>query len=170
MFDKLLELIGEFWETVKFFQIIMPYEKGVRIRKGVLHAVLGPGLHGKLPILDEFMVDTVVQTTEFLANQTFTTKDNHAIYIRGIVVKKVSNIVKWLVESEDQEGIVKDVCYAAIAEVALNNTWDYIRTEAFQQEITIKARKRARKYGLKIIELRPAELVKLRAYRFVTGF
>lgn len=167
MLDKLWEFLGQFWDTVKCFAIVPVYERGVHLRNGKLLRTLEPGFWFKLPVFDEFMTDTVVPTTNTLHEQTLTTIDGLTVVIRGVVTLEIANIVKFLLQSEDQGGVMADTCYAAISEATVNSTWAEIQTEAFVKNITKRARKRARKYGINIIELRPMDLVKLRAYRLI---
>ena len=167
MLDKLWEFLGQFWDTIKFFAIISVFERGVHLRWGKLVRVLEPGMWWKFPVIDEFMTDIVVPTTNPLHEQTLTTSDGLTVVIRGVVTKSVVDIVKILLQAEDQEGVMADTCYAAISEATVNSTWAEIQTEAFVKNITKRARKRARKYGINIIELRPMDLVKLRAYRLI---
>ena len=167
MFDKLWEFIGQFWDTVKFFTIVSAYEQGVHLRWGKLIRVLDAGMWWKWPIIDEFLTDTVVPTTNPLHEQTLTTKDGFTVVIRGVATRTINDIAKSLLQSEDQDGVLADTCYAAISEATVNSTWAEIQTEAFVKNITKRARKRARKYGINIIELRPMDLVKLRAYRLI---
>jgi membrane protease subunit HflK len=167
MFDRLLELLIGWWDTLKVFEVLMPYEKGVRVRWGQYHSEVGPGVVWKWSLADDILRDNVVPTTTPLHEQTLTTADGVTCVVRGIVRWRINNVRRLLLEVEDADGAIIDVCHGAITDNVINNDWDYICSDTFMADVAVACRLDAWKYGVEIQDVKFVDMVKLRAYRLI---
>lgn len=167
MFDKIFDVVSNFWDIIKPCQILNPYERGVRLYKGRFQSVVGPGVRWKWPLVGEILTDNVVPTTTPLHEQTLTTADDLTCVVRGLVTWRINNIHRALLEVEDLDGVLADVVNGVIASEVTKRTWKQIHAPSFGAAITTRARIKAFKYGLDIIEVNFMDLVKLRAYRLI---
>ena len=89
MFDKLVELLTNWWIELKPIVIIRDYEEAVMLRFGVFKKVLKPGLHFKIPMFDEVIDQHVVITTLSLDAQSLYTMDKQNIVVKGVIKYKI---------------------------------------------------------------------------------
>ena len=52
MFDKLIDILLNFWNNITFWYICDHWEEGILLRAGRYHKTFGPGLWLKIPLLD----------------------------------------------------------------------------------------------------------------------
>lgn len=76
-FQWLIDILRD----VRFWFIVDPWEKAVRVRLGKNTAVLGPGLHWKIPAVDEIYVVNTRLRLGPTSTQTISTKDGRVITV-----------------------------------------------------------------------------------------
>ena len=97
MFDKLIEVLIEWWNHILPFIIIRDYEQAVLLRFGKFNKVLLPGIHFKIPFFDEAIDQHVVVTTLSLDAQSL--EECTDSELDNILTKKVRvEARKWGVE------------------------------------------------------------------------
>ena len=102
MFDKLIELLAQWWNFLMPAVIIPDYEEAVLLRAGRFKKVLKPGFHVKIPIIDEVVSHHVVVTTLSLSAQSLYTKDKQNVVVKGVVKYKISDVKVFLLEVFDK--------------------------------------------------------------------
>jgi regulator of protease activity HflC (stomatin/prohibitin superfamily) len=153
MLDKVWQFIVDFIDLFRFWQIIDPYEKGVRIRLGVSdRVVMENGFHWKYP----FAIDTIptlrhVLSVKELGAQTVTSKDNSQVVIQAIVKYEIKDVVKAILDVDDEVEAVSELTQATIRSVAIKTDYSDMNTEDFEDKIKVLAKKEAEKWGIKII-------------------
>lgn len=153
MIDKLIDTLIQIWDSVRFWDILKHYERGVRLRKGVFKEVLEPGWHWKIPVLDQIIADNVVSRTSNMSAQALQTSDGKTVQVSGIIRFRIRDIVKALLEVEGVDDAVRDVSYLVIAEAVQSNTYDQVRAAVFTEHLTKSARKIGWRYGLEVEQL-----------------
>lgn len=153
MIDKLIDTLIQIWDSVRFWDILKHYERGVRLRKGIFKEVLGPGWHWKIPVLDQILADNVVSRTNNMSAQALQTSDGKTVQVSGIIRFSIRDIVKALLEVEGMDDAVRDISYLVIAEAVQTSTYDQVRAAAFTDRLTKSARKAGWRYGLEVEQL-----------------
>jgi regulator of protease activity HflC (stomatin/prohibitin superfamily) len=153
MFDKLLDLLIEMWDTVKPFEIIRVYERGVRLRGGEYVATLGPGFYGKIPLWDTIHTDNVVTRTKNMSARGLFTADGKTVQVQGILRFRISDIKKALLDVEGVDDATRDISYLVIADAVSRATYEQLRSPEFAETLTKAARKRGWRYGIEVEEL-----------------
>lgn len=71
----------DIFRDIKFWFVVEPWEKAVRVRLGKDTCVLGPGMHWKLPVVDEIYVINTRLRLVPSSNQTVSTKDGRVVTV-----------------------------------------------------------------------------------------
>ena len=144
MFDKLIELLSEWWLQITPFVIIRDYEEAVLLRFGKFRAVLKPGFHFKLPIFDEVIDQHVVVTTLSLDAQSLYTKDKQNIVVKGLIKYRIADVKIFLLEIWDAQDAISDMSASIIKNVIMSMTLDECTDSELDNMLTKKVRVEAR--------------------------
>lgn len=153
MFDKLIDVLVQAWDSLKPWEILRVYERGVRLRGGKFKEVLGPGVHFKIPLLDDIVTDNVVTRTRNFSPQALATKDGKTVQVSGILRFSIRDVKKALLEVEGVDDATRDTGYLVIADAVQNSTYEEVRRAEFAEKLTKAARKRGWRYGIEVEEL-----------------
>jgi membrane protease subunit HflK len=153
MIDKLIDTLITIWDSVKFWEIVLHYERGVRLRKGVYRETLEPGWYWKIPVLDHIATDNVVTRTHNLSPQALQTSDGKTVQISGILRFNIRDIYKALLEVEGIDHATRDIGYLVIAEAVQTHTYEEVRAANFAEVLTKAARKIGWRYGIEVEQM-----------------
>jgi regulator of protease activity HflC (stomatin/prohibitin superfamily) len=165
MFDKLIQLLLEFWNDLKPFVVIEHFNSGVILRFGKGHRMTGPGFHWKWPFAETSTTTTVVPTTMDLKPQTVMTKDGHIVTVRGMVKSQVDDVWRFLLEVYDTPDAVGDTTMGVIARLIMDSTFEEIKGTDINNEISKKSRAQAKNYGVNIIQVTLVDISPSRSFR-----
>jgi regulator of protease activity HflC (stomatin/prohibitin superfamily) len=167
-FEKLIELLVQWIEALKFCCIVEYYEEGVHLRKGNFLRVVSPGLRFHLPGgLDRIICYNVKPCARPLGLQSLLTKDGRAVSINTVITHYISDIKTAVLEVENVAQAILDSCMGEIGRLVMTSTWDQIVHEDFPNKLSIACRRRAKKYGIHIEEVQIMELTPARALRLL---
>ncbi len=167
-FDRIMDWVEYTIAYFQFLFVIDQYDMGVVLRFGKYHRTVGPGLHWIIPWgVEEQMYDTVVRTTSYLDTQTVTSSDGKSVNITGILVYKIGNIKRWLLEVDDAEEALHDMTYGIISELAETKTWAQVMKPAFMAEVTEMVQEEAISWGARVVAVKLADRVQSRSLRLM---
>lgn len=159
MLDGLIGLIREWIELFYIFEVIHPYERAVKLRKGIFVEELGPGWHWYRPFkYEQIIPHAVVPDPVALGVQSLTTADGVRCSVRGVLTYQVFDVRKLLLEVTDAPSALVDSSMGTIAYHVTGAQWDELRTPEFLRKAEIEIRRRAKKYGIDVIELQWQDL------------
>lgn len=151
MLDRLIEIVVQFGEQLKPYEVVMPYDGAIRLRLGENKGILQPGkLHWKIPFADEIISHTTVWTTLNLPVQSLTTLDKKQVVVKGVIKYRVTDIEHFLLEVYDALDALSDMVCGIIADLVENMNWVDILDREFQKNVTKKAKKEAESWGIEI--------------------
>jgi regulator of protease activity HflC (stomatin/prohibitin superfamily) len=153
MIDKLIDTLIAIWDSVKFWEIVMHYERGVRLRRGVFKELLEPGWHWKIPVIDHMLTDNVVTRTNNLSPQALQTSDGKTVQVSAILRFNIRDIYKALLEVEGIDHATRDIGYLVIAEAVQTHPYEAVRSADFADVMTKAARKIGWRYGIEVEQL-----------------
>lgn len=153
MFDKLIDILVEAWESIKPWEILRVYERGVRLRGGRYAETLEAGFYWKVPVYDAIMIDNVVTRTLNLSPQALATSDGKTVQVSGVLRFSIRDVKKSLLEVEGVDDATRDISYLVIADLVQRNTYETVRSAEFAETLTKAARKRGWRYGIEVEEL-----------------
>jgi regulator of protease activity HflC (stomatin/prohibitin superfamily) len=167
MFDKLIEIITNWWLQLTPIIIIRDYEEAVLLRFGKFKAVLKPGLHMKIPLFDEVIDQHVVVTTLSLDAQSLYTLDKQNIVVKGVIKYKISDVKVFLLEIYDAQDALSDMSQSIIKNIIMSMTMDECTDAELDNTLTKKVRVEARKWGVEVQQVTLTDLAPIRSYRLI---
>lgn len=177
--DQLIAKIFEFGrEYLLPWEIIDHYNRGVRLRFGRVVTdkegkpiVLGPGFHWKWPIqIDDILTHMVKVTTMDLSEQTITTHDDRAIVVRGVLKYEVQDVATLLLECDSPAAAVADISMGIIRDAFVEKDWAECNDPKFPEQIAIKIRREAKKWGIYVIALTLTDLSNMKSFRLLNSY
>jgi regulator of protease activity HflC (stomatin/prohibitin superfamily) len=167
MFDRLIDLISNWLEKIVPFFIVMEYEKAVVLRFGKFHKVAKPGLHFRIPIVDEFMTNHVVVTTLSLPPQSLYTKDKQNIVVKGVIKYRIADVQTFLLEVYDAQDALSDMTQSIIKNVVMDKSLEECIDTEIDNLLSKKARVEAKKWGVEIQQVTLTDLAPIRSFRLI---
>lgn len=167
MLERFLELVLEFLEDIKPYQIIPYYDKGVRLRLGKPRGVLEYGPHWKIPFVDTIMVRMVKPTTMNLNEQSVTTKDNISVVVKAVIKYEIADVEKLLLEVNDPVDAISDMTQGIIREKIINRNYSECNDGVLTSEILRSAKIEAKKWGISILDITLTDLAQMRSIRLL---
>lgn len=167
MFDKLVELLTNWWIEIKPIVIIRDYEEAVLLRFGIFKAVLKPGIHPKIPFFDEVIDQHVVVTTLSLDAQSLYTRDKQNIVVKAVIKYKISDVKTFLLEVYDAQDALSDMSQSIIKNVIMSMTMEECTDMELDNTLTKKVRVEARKWGVEVQQVTLTDLAPIRSYRLI---
>src|SRR3954464_5226081 len=112
---EILESLGKLFQ---WWIILLPWEKGMRIRFGNRIKLVAPGMHFKIPLIDKYYVQTTRLRVVQLPPQTVSTKDKQTLTVVMCGGYSISNI----------ETLYNKMCQAesTIANMIMGEVSEYI--------------------------------------------
>jgi regulator of protease activity HflC (stomatin/prohibitin superfamily) len=167
MFDKLIEILSQWWHQIIPFIIIRDYEEAVLLRFGRFHSVLKPGIHLKLPFFDEVIDQHVVVTTLSLDAQSLYTKDRQNIVVKGLIKYKIADVKTFLLEVYDAQDALSDMSQSIIKNVIMSMTLEECTDTELDNTLSKKVRVEARKWGVEVQQVTLTDLAPIRSFRLI---
>jgi len=168
MLDRLIDLVLQWVGFFVPFVVIDQFERGIVLRFGVFHRELDPGFHWIIPFeVERVITDNVVPRTLNLGAQSLTTRDGAQIVLGVILTARIHDIQKSILDVENVDTAVQDSCYAEIARVVHEHTWDELQAESLNDELLKACRKRAFSYGVEIMRTQVSDLTRCKSLRLI---
>jgi len=166
MFDKLIDLFIQVWHHLVPFAIVNQYEEGVRLRLGKLHnKTLQPGFHWKIPFVDVLLTTIVTNDTMDIKPINITTIDNKTITVGAVIEFSITDIVKYIVDTNEARSNTHDICRGLMADYLQDCTWDQCKDKKTIRTITRLLTKKCEQMGISLTGLTFTELSLSRAFR-----
>lgn len=156
MFDRIFDFIAATWEWLIPWVIIDAYEEGVILRFGKFNRAIKPGLRFMLPFgIEVCKYETVVRQTSYLDPQSLTSEDGKSVTIAGILTFTIVDIKKFLLDIDDGETDVQNMCYGVISDCVEYTPWINIREAQFNKDVLKKCRSLCREFcGVKLLDVK----------------
>jgi regulator of protease activity HflC (stomatin/prohibitin superfamily) len=167
MFDKILQFIVDFWESLLPYIFIREYEQGVVLRFGKFNRTLEKGAHLKIPFFEEVIAQHVVITTLSLPAQSLYTKDAKNIVVKGVIKYRISDIKTFLLEVFDANDAISDMTQSIIKNVIMTKTFEECTNEEIDNTLTKKTRVEAKKWGVEIFQVTLTDLAPIPTIRLM---
>jgi regulator of protease activity HflC (stomatin/prohibitin superfamily) len=167
MFDKLVELLTNWWIELKPIVIIRDYEEAVLLRFGKFKRLLKPGIHFKIPMFDEVIDQHVVVTTLSLDAQSLYTKDKQNIVVKGLIKYKIADVKTFLLEVYDAQDAISDMSQSIIKNVIMSMSLEECTDMELDNTLTKKVRVEARKWGVEVQQVTLTDIAPIRSIRLI---
>lgn len=154
---------------VRLFQwwiTVSPWEQGLRIRFGNRVKMLQAGIHFKMPLFDQFYVQTTRLRIVAMPLQTLTSKDNQSLTIMVSLAYSIRDIRTLYQSIYRPEGTITSLVMGAVADhVAANDINDLMPstlTQAINESLSS-----APDYGIKYEGVKIIGYARVKTYRFI---
>jgi regulator of protease activity HflC (stomatin/prohibitin superfamily) len=168
--DKLVDLLVQFIDLFFFVRIVSVWEKGVVLRLGRYSRTVGPGWHLVWPFhFENLLTEHITPATTKLDAQSLTTSDGVAVEVSAVVTWRIVNVRKVLLECEGHEQVMLDSTTGVLAEHVTGVAWSDLTTEEFRRTLTTAVHARAKKWGIKILQVQLKDVTRCRSLRLFSG-
>jgi len=156
-------------------------QRGVVLRFGRINREVGPGFHWKFPFdIDEVYCREITPTVMVVGPQSLTTKDDVSVVISMIVTFRIEDVKVEIFEVQGSRAVIEDAMLGAVSSFVTKHTWGELRNadQDLDSEspadidkkaagIARVARRRAKKYGVNIIDVQFVDVSKSRSLRLI---
>jgi regulator of protease activity HflC (stomatin/prohibitin superfamily) len=136
MLDRLIDVLLQFIDLFKFWEVVAEYRRGVVFRFGRCRDKLwGPGIHWRMPFGIDYIVhvNTTLETRS-LPPQSLTTSDGLDITVSAVVSYRVSHPILFTTEAEDINDVIGRVPAVVVSKV-IDADFDDIATSDWVEEL-----------------------------------
>lgn len=170
MFDKLIEFILEWFQFLLPFTIVNEWERGIILRFGKYHRTIEPGFHWKWPFgIEEEYKDNVVTRTKNIAVQSLTTADGVRVNLGLVVTANIEDIEAAFCNVDGVDDALLDAVYGGVGTTVKSESWADLMNPEWENRVTIKCRRAAKRYGWYIQTIQVSDLVRGNSLRLFNG-
>ena len=167
MFDRLIDLIAGFWQSLLPFYVLKPWEGGLVLRLGKFNRKAVDGFNWVIPFVEELISIDVQVHTNWTAPQTMTTADHQLVTVQWVVVWDIVDPVKALTVPDNIGDALRDTYIGAGGDMVSQSNLDDLNQRRFLSKIKKKCQDKAERYGVRIIDFNLAELAPCNAIRLI---
>jgi regulator of protease activity HflC (stomatin/prohibitin superfamily) len=120
---------------MRFWVVIQPWERAVRVRAGKHTATLCPGFHLRIPYLDEVTSYNNRLRVAAVPSQTLSTLDGKAVTVAGLIGFKIVDPLAVLLNLQSPESSCAAYAQTAIAKYIVGRHSKDIRIEDMQEAV-----------------------------------
>lgn len=162
IFNSILNWLSKIFT---WWVIIMPWERGLRVRSGKSITLLTQGIYLKLPVIDSIYVQTTRIRFIGLPVQTVTTKDGKTLSIVASAGYSITDIEKLYQTLYHPEMTIQNIVMGSLATyVATNNFADCSPAEI---EDSINVTLESNDYGLGDMSIKIIGYALVKTYRLI---
>jgi regulator of protease activity HflC (stomatin/prohibitin superfamily) len=165
MFDKLIEFFLNQINNIIPIAIIHQYQGGCMYTFGKNAKQLGPGWHFKIPYIQTFARDLVVDTTNETPAQSVITADNIEIIIKGSIGFKIVDVIKYFNNVYDTKSALIDRGLIVIKEIVSCLDFNLVEENVLKEILKDRLQEQVEKYGIEIQYFALSNITKGRSFR-----
>ena len=149
--ESIVNLLLHFGKDLLPIFVVYEYENAIKLSGGkYTNRIYNAGWYWKIPFYDDILTVTTILTTLSIPVQSLVTIDNKSITVKGVVKYKIDSADAFLLEIYDATDAISDTTQGIIAKECTKRTWEEIRNEDIDNEITKKLRLAVKKWGVYI--------------------
>ncbi len=165
-FERLFDILKEWFEFFQFIQIVREYERGVLLQFGKFKRVVEPGVCWFWPFtINVLMTHPVMLDTQQFSEQSLTTADDVGVVVSGVVTYKVCDVRLLLLSVQGAREALIDSGMGIIGTRVTQGNWKEISSPGYDLVIEKEIRRRAKKYGIDVESFQFIDLAKSRSLR-----
>lgn len=161
-FNEILKVISQLFQ---WWIIVMPWERGLRVRFGKKVKELKEGIYLKVPFIDAAYIQSVRIRVIPMPPQTISTKDKHTLTISMCIGYSISDIYKLFNSLNNPEQTLSNICMGHIASYISGYNMNELTPEMIQDELSDKLNET--NYGLKFDYIKIISYAAVRTYRLI---
>lgn len=167
MFDRLIDLLVAFWQSLMPFVVCKPWEAGIILRLGKINRQAKKGFNWLIPMVEESVtIDTQVRTN-WTASQTLITADNQTVTVRFVIVWDVVDAEKAITNPDDISDAIRDTYIGLAGDIIAETSFEDLNKRRFITKLKRECQKKAAVYGVRIIDINLAEFTACKTLRLI---
>jgi regulator of protease activity HflC (stomatin/prohibitin superfamily) len=167
MFEKLAEWIASIRDSLRPWEVVEAYNRGVVLRWGKYNRTLDPGLHWKWPLAEDVISVLACITTLPLPPQTLTTRDDVGVVVAAVVKYEITKPEPYVTDIWDQKDVLGDVTMGAVRQAIAAVDYATLVAQPPERGILEAVRKEVGKYGFKIHNVTFTDVGRVRSLRLI---
>ena len=167
MFERLIDLLLAAGERLLPFFVVHVYQGAGVLRFGKYNRTCGPGLHWKIPFVEEAIEQMTCTTTMRLPPQTLTTRDGKAIVVAAVVRYSVRDVQPYISLIYDQHDALADTTMGAIRQAVRDMSFDELLSSPPEKGIATAVRRAVGRYGIEVEAVTFTDLAAVRSFRLI---
>lgn len=165
--DWIRQLFSQFGNLLRWWVVLMPWERAVRVRLGRRVTILGEGVHLRVPYADRIFKQNVRLRYTNIPTQTIVTLDGRVLTVRGVMGYVVKDIAKLYGSVHHPEPALYSAAQGAISAWVRSRTGDECRPAELEEYL--RRELDFARFGLGDAEVFITDFVAARTYRFIQG-
>lgn len=157
------EIFNQVSSLFKWWVIVLPWERGIRVRMGKHPKELGPGIHFRIPYFDSVYVQPIRLTFVNFSPQTLTTKKGDLLTIQMIVGYSIKDISQLYNSVSEVQSVVCGKVMGRVAQYITENE------DCSPEGIAADAKKVLSElgWGLNVSDVEVVTFAKTKTYRLI---
>lgn len=160
------DLINWVSKLFQWWVIVLPWEKGIRIRLGKYQKLLNTGIYLKLPLIDTVFVQSVRLRYMAAPMQTVSTKDGKAISIIISVGYTIKNIETLYNTIFSPTATISNIVMGEVSQYCASNPIEECLPDKIQEACRLKLT--GSNFGLGDISIKVIGFAAVRTYRLIS--
>jgi len=165
MLDAIISGVKRLFADFKFWATILPWQKGLRIRFGKHTKILTPGIHFKIPFVDEIYYLSLRLRTISTAKQDLTSLDKKTVTLNIHIAYEIEDPLLLMQTLYRPGQTIADLAQAAAAEYITNISTENLNISALEEAIAKTLN--LDQYGLKCKRCYLGNFVITKSYRII---
>lgn len=145
--------------------VVMPWEAAVRVRFGDRVALVGQGVHFRIPFFDSVYIQNTRLRMMHLQTQTISTRDGKPLTLAGSIGYRIADVMQLYKTLHQAEQTVKQCVAAVITEYVVGNSLGAITPDELVK--FVNAHIELEKYGLGDVAFCLTDFCTVRTYRMI---
>lgn len=147
-----------------------PWEQGIRVRAGKYLKFLGAGMHFKLPILDNFYVQTTRLRISSTGRQTTTTKDGKTITFSAAIGYQIDDLMTLYRSLHHAESTIQNLIRGALSDYISTHTAAECSPGTLGELARTEILGRLQSFGLGNVSVYLTEFSTVKTYRLIGDY
>lgn len=165
--EAIRELFNQVGNLFRWWYLVAPWEQSVRVRLGTKVAVLGAGVHMRIPFVDRVFRQSTRRRFLNICSQTISTSDGKAVTISGALGYEIHDIGKLYDTLHDAQDTLEAECLGSVAQFVASRKIVEVQPALVQAHVMEVLD--LERYGLGGVEFFITNFAVVRTYRLIQG-
>lgn len=151
--------------AIKFWVIVQPWEKGLRVRNGKYVKKMDGGMYFRIPYIDSVYIQSVRLRVVSLPIQTLTSKDLNAITLNSAIGYSIVDIEKIYATLYHPELTLANMAMSEVSDYVYKNDLKDLHPQEIENAVINKLS--AGDYGIKVEYFRMTNFAVVKTFRLI---
>jgi regulator of protease activity HflC (stomatin/prohibitin superfamily) len=159
--SDLLKALFQWWV------VVTPWQQAVRVRFGKNTALLGPGLHLNLPIIDQVYLQPTRVRAQHIFPQTVTTRDGKAVSLSCSLQFSIADLLTVYEKVHNAHDLIEQKIQSIVSQTVYSKRLDNLTPGDVESEVLAEAD--LKEFGIEIHGFSITSFAVVRTFRLING-